>query len=313
VVVCLLTAVGSLVSAGLISREEMNAQAAYKREKERAQEAEKRFQLAKEWVDETFNVCEEELAGQPPNFDGLRRRLLEHALSYYEKLIEERGDSPDDKGELAANLARVQHILDDLAVMQGDRLVPLLGEAAVLDDLRLPAERRKEIAEMMRRRGKQFGELIRKQGSLEEKKPDFLALARSSEANLEKILTREQLARLRQINLQRQGPRAFEDSQVTTTLKLTAAQREKIRIIQAEAFFGGPRGFGPKLEKPDPMERIVKTVLTGEQAQQWQKLTGEPFKGPQPGPPGSLGPPGSPPFGPKRSPAPRAEPPRPPN
>jgi serine/threonine protein kinase len=300
VVLCVLTAIGSLVSAGMIGREEMKTKAAYQREKERAQEAkeraqeakeraqeaEKHFQLAKEWVDDTFNVCEEETAGNPM-LDGLRRRLLEHALGYYQKLIAERGDA-DDKGVLAANLERVQHILDDLAVMQGDRLVPLLDEPAVLDDLRLSGERRKEITAMMHSRGERFRKLLWKPVPLEEKRPDLLALARDSEAAVEKILTREQLGRLRQINLQRQGTRAFEDPEVSTTLKLTAAQREKIRLIAYETFrtfSGGPRGFGPKPGKspdppPDPMDRIVKTVLTAEQAQQWQKLTGE--KGPPP-------------------------------
>ncbi len=286
VVVCILTAVGSLISAGLIGREEMNTKAAYQREKQRAQEAEARFLLAREWVDETFNVCEEELAGQPPQFEGLRRRLLEHFLGYYQKLIEERRDAPDDQSELAANRERVQRILADLALLQGDRLVPLLNEKAVLDDLALTDERRKEIAEMMDRRRKQFGALFWKPVPLGEKQPEFLALARSSESAIENILTQDQLARLRQINLQRQGPRAFEDPEVTTALKLTAAQREKIRTIQAEAVFAALRGPGQGKpgktsdSSPSPVERIVKSVLTSEQGQLWQKLIGE--KGPPP-------------------------------
>jgi hypothetical protein len=289
VVLCLLTAVGSLVSAGLITREEMNTKAAYKREKERAREAEKRFQLAKEWVDETFQVCEEELAGQPPNLDGLRRRLLEHALGYYQKLIEERGDSPEDRGELAANLERVQHILADLGLLQGDRLVPLLAERAVQDDLKLTAEGCERINALSRRRAEQFRDLFTRHQSDEERHQGFLALARSSEAVVENILTQEQLARLRQIKLQRDGARAFEDPEVSTALKLTAEQRTRIRTIQTEAFLSGiPRlgpgkpGKPPGPPAPSPLEKIVKTVLTVEQAQQWQKLTGEPFKGPPP-------------------------------
>jgi serine/threonine protein kinase len=283
VVLCVLTTLGSLISAGLIGREERNTKAALQREEQRAREAEDRFLLAKEWVDETFNLCEEELAGQP-QFEGMRRRVLEHALVYYQKLIEERRDAPEDQNELAGNRERVQQILADLAVLQGDRLVPLLAEPAVLDDLGLTGERREQINDLSRRRGEQFRDLFVKRPSEEEKRQGFLALARASEAILEKVLTREQLARLRQINLQRQGPRAFEDREVTTTLKLTAAQREKIRLIQFEMFRSGPRFFPGKPTDPtlpsSAVDRIVKTVLTTEQAQQWEKLTGE--KGPPP-------------------------------
>src|SRR5579884_45930 len=67
VVLCLLTVAGSLVSAAMI-------QQAYKREKTRAEEAEKEFQLARDAIDGMFKLCEEELAGKP-FLDGLRRRL----------------------------------------------------------------------------------------------------------------------------------------------------------------------------------------------------------------------------------------------
>jgi serine/threonine protein kinase len=291
VVLCVLTTVGSLVSVGLIRREEARTQAAYQGERKRAQEAEERFLLAKAWVDETFNVCEEELAGQP-HLDGVRRRLLEHALAYYQKLIEQRGDTPDGQVGLVGNRERVQHILDDLVVLQGDRKLPLLAEPAVLDDLGLAGERRDQIAELQRLRGKQFRELFGKQLPEEDKRRAFLAVARSSEAFIEKVLTRDQLARLRQIELQRQGSRAFEDTEVTVTLRLTAGQRERIRTIQAKAFFSGLHDHGrPKPGKPpEPpslavVAEILATVLTAEQVRQWQKLIGEPFKGPLPGPP----------------------------
>jgi serine/threonine protein kinase len=301
--VCLLTAAGSLVSVGLIRREEGKTQAAYEAEQKRAREAEERFLLAKAWVDETFKVCEEELAGQP-HFDGLRRRLLEHALAYYQKLIEQRGDSPGGQADLVGNRERAQQILDELALLQGDRQVPLLAEPAVLDDLGVTGVRRDQINELQRLRGKQFRELFEQQMPAEEKRQAFLTLARSSEAVVEKVLTREQLGRLRQIALQRQRAWAFEDPGVTEGLKLTAGQRERIRMIQAKAFIFGPHNHNrgrpakaPESPSGSPVEEIVKSVLTAEQARQWQKLTGEPFKGPLPGPRGNppAGPIGPPP------------------
>jgi serine/threonine protein kinase len=281
VLLCVLTAVGSWVSTGMI-------QAAYERERERARQAEERFLLAKESVDDMFNVCEEELAGQM-HLDGLRRRLLEHALVYYQKLIEQRGDAPDEKGVLAANHARVQDILADLAVLHGDRLLSLLGEPAVLDDLGLAGERRQQITDLLRHRGKNWWALFRRRLPEEEKRRGFLTLARSNEAALEKILTRDQLARLRQIDLQKQGSRAFEDPTVTRALKLSAAQRERIHAIQAEAFFRGccapGSGKAPEKTSLSSVEKIVKTVLTADQARRWQELAGRTFKaGPRPRP-----------------------------
>jgi serine/threonine protein kinase len=277
VALCALTAAGSLFSAGII-------RASYERERQRAREA-------KEWVDEVFNVCEEELAGQG-QLDGLRRRLLEHALVYYQRLLEQQGDDPDGQEGLERNRARVQRILDDLAVLQGDRLLASLGDAAVLDDLGLTGTVRDEINKHSRQRGEDWGKLFRKELPEEDKRKALLEFARSSEATVEKLLTREQLGRLRQIDLQRQGPRAFEDPDVTRALKLTAGQRERIRAIQAEAFFAercgrgpGNPGKPPEQASGSPAEKIIKTVLTVEQARQWQTLIGEPFKGPPQGPP----------------------------
>jgi hypothetical protein len=160
-----------------------------------------------------------------------------------------------------------------------------------------------EVAEVSRQMGKQWGELFRQKLPEKDKRERFLELARDNEAKVEKILTRKQLDRLRQIALQRQGPRAFEDAEVTAALKLTARQREQIRTIVFEAFFAG-RGCHPGREGPakgaeagpSPIEKIVTTVLTAEQQRKWEKLTGEPFKGPPPGPPQRPGPPGH--FGP---------------
>jgi serine/threonine protein kinase len=284
---CVLTAAGSLTSAALL--------------RQRAQEAEDRFLLARESVDEIVRVCQEELADKP-HLDNVRRRLLEDALVFYQKLIEQRRDDRTGQEQLADNRKQVQQILDDLAVMQGDRLLPLLHEPAVLNDLGLTGDLREQINELSRQRGKQFGELFRKQLPEEEKRQGWLAVARSSEVVVEKVLTRAQLGRLRQIDLQMQGHRVFEDPDVIATLKLTAGQRERIRTIQAEAFFLGPHDPGrakpgkpPEQASMSPVEKVIKTVLTAEQARQWQKLIGEPFKGPLPGPRGRPPGPGGPP------------------
>lgn len=292
-ILCLVTTVGSLVGMDLIRR-------AYERERLRTQEAEDRFLLARNWVDTMFQVSEEELAGQP-HLEGVRRRLLEQALVYYQKLIDQRSSDPKHQESLARNHARVQEILSDLAVLQGDKLVPLLHERPVQEDLKLSPPRREQINDLSDRRAQLFSELFGKKLPVEDFRKELLILARASEAEIDGILTRDQVQRLHQIALQREGLRAFEDLEVAATLKLTAAQRDQIRTLQFNEWPGPHNKFG---RKPDHgqdqiMDRITKTVLTGDQVKLWKDLIGEPYRGPRSGPVGPGGPrgglPGAPP------------------
>jgi serine/threonine protein kinase len=315
VVLCVLTAAGSLASAALIRREQVKTlaeqaktQAAYVQERQRAHEAEERFLLARESVEKIVKVCQTELVNRR-DLDGLRRQLLEYALVYYQKLIEQRRDDPTAQKELADTRDSVQKILADLAVLQGalqgEGQFHLLDSPDVLDDLHATGTQRDQIDALLHQQKQQrrdsFNEFHRL--SREESDRRFLDLTRASAAAFEKVLTPDQLRRLRQIDLQLQGPRAFEDPQVTTALKLTAAQKEKIRAIQAETFPcgpGGPPGHRSPGDGQGPGERgesavtKIKKLLTDEQAQCWQELTGKPFQGSAPPP---FGPPPDHPFG----------------
>jgi hypothetical protein len=298
-VLCALTVAGSLVSAELLRREQANTQIAYEKERlayekerQRAREAEERFVLAREELDEMFKLCEEELADKP-YLDGIRRRLLENFLVYYQRLIEQRRDDPAATAELAASRARVRQILDDLAVMQGAGQHPLLKEPAVLDDLRLQPGQRELVRERMDAMDKRWGDAFedfRRLGP-DGRRELFLHLARLTEADIAKVLTAGQRQRLREIDLQRKGGRAFEEPDVLAALKLTAGQKEQIRTIRDKAFNkererhkepGGP-SF-PSDAGAFLVSQIEDNVLTKEQQQRWHELTGEPFKGPLPHP-----------------------------
>jgi serine/threonine protein kinase len=283
IVLCVLTVVGSLVSAVLLER-------AYDQERQRSHEAQERFLLAREELDSMFKLCEEELADRP-HLDSLRRLMLENFLVYYQRLIEQRSDDPAAAAELEATRTRVRQILDDLAVLQGAGQHPLLTEAAVLDDLRLRPEQRARVRELTDAMDRRRGELFRDFGQLSpaERRDRFLRMAHLTEAEIESILTGTQRQRLRQIDLQRKGERAFEEPDVTKALKLTADQKEQIRAIWDKAFFGEPGphhgpGGPPKGRKWGTaiVEQIENKVLTIEQKQLWRELHGEPFKGPPP-------------------------------
>ncbi len=298
-VLLMLVAAGSLFSAGLVQR-------AYDRERQRAEEAEDQFRLARQSVDRMIQLAEREL-GDHPNLRGLRKQILEDALVYYQKFTERSRDDPRMQKDLSATRERVQKILADLAVLQGAWRFSLLREPAVLDDLGLSEEQRQDLKELSDGLDKKFKDLHHRLAP-EEQKPRFLALARANEAAFNDILSPEQGRRLWQIALQRQGPSAFREAEIVTELNLTASQRERIRVIEAGVFPpGGPGGFPMKREEAmkKAMQQITGTeggVLTPEQRTRWQAMTGKPFKAafafPWAGPPGPPRPPG--PHGPQR-------------
>ncbi len=115
VLVLLATGLGLL--AMFAAREKARTEAALERERIRAKEAEERFDLARQAADDLVRMSEEELADKP-FLEGPRQRLLEAALLYYQKFIDQRHDDPAAQAELIATQERVQKILSDLAVLR---------------------------------------------------------------------------------------------------------------------------------------------------------------------------------------------------
>jgi serine/threonine protein kinase len=295
-VILVLLTVGSLVSAALVrgeqdktKAEKHNAEEAYRRERQRAEEAEARLRLARRSVDELIQVSEQELADRPGT-EGVRKRLLRSALAFYQEIIEQRRDDPDAQAELLETTRRVQKILADLAVLQAASKLYLLGASDVHDDLGLSADQRTRVKELTARLGKRWVESFNDFSRLTpaERGRRVLEQARADEAEVNAILTRAQQTRLRQIALQSEGPGAFRDPEVVAALRLTPAQRDGIRAIEDEAFFAMMRTIGPPppgaaSPEPRPKERPanerILALLTEEQAQRWEEMTGPPFEG----------------------------------
>jgi hypothetical protein len=303
IILLVLLSAASLVSAWLIRD-------SYERERLRAEEAEDRFQLAKQSVDEMIQLAQEDLIDKP-HLEGLRKRLLEAALAYYQKFIELRRDDADAQDlELTRN--KVKSIVDDLTVLQGAGQHFLLKNAEVLNDLELTEEKRRSVGDLMKHLDEQRAQTFGRFHALtpEQRDKEFLDMARTNEAAVAGILSPEKIRRLRQIALQRQGPMAFRDPNVAAALKLTTRQKERIRAIEAETFLGPPErkpGSPPQERKAagrsmDEYRKLQEArwkkatddmvaVLTQEQADQWHAMTAKPFKGtmqffPSPGRPG---------------------------
>jgi serine/threonine protein kinase len=312
VILLVLVTAGSWVSTALLRGEQAKTEKALRSEmllaqeaknraqeaKERAQEAEKQFQLAKRSVDEMIQLAQEELVGSP-FAEGLRKRLLETALAYYQVFIGQRRDDPNAQAELEHTRDQVKSIINDLILLQGDRQLSLLKNKDVLADLRLSEDQGQQIKDLMERMDAKRDQCFERfhNQTPEQRERQFIELAHENEDAVGKIIGPDGVKRLQQIALQCQGPMAFRDSSVATALKLTPGQKGRIRTIQEAAFPGPPdrgrggRGGGPK--GPPPWEEqaqrlkmvtndIVGKVLTAEQQEQWRQMTGEPFAGPLP-------------------------------
>jgi serine/threonine protein kinase len=295
--VLLMVTIGSITSAALLrgeqertKAEQQKAEAAYERERQRAEEAETRLILARRAVNELVQVSEEELA-ERPGMEALRKRLLRSALAYYQEILDERRDDPEAQAEILDATHRVEKILADLTVLKAATYFYLLCQAPVLDDLRLAPEQRVKTRDLTSLVGRQWSESFRDIGlvSPNERSHRTLEQARANEASLNAILTPVQQARLRQIGLQSEGPYAFHDPEVSAVLGLTVEQRDRIRMIEDDAAFGWMRAMtrgtsggeinhAAEARELSVNERIL-AVLTQPQLQKWKDMTGTPVKG----------------------------------
>jgi hypothetical protein len=293
-VVLILLTVASVISAGLILGERGKTRQALKDERQRAKEADERFRLARRSVDDMIQTAESELADNPM-MQGLRKKLLESALAYYQEFINQRSDDPDVQAELAVTRDRVKQILADLAEIEGSGQLFLLNDADVLADLEVKDDQRQQLNDLNRSLAERRGEVFRdfRRLSSEEKRVQFVELARANERGVEAILELNQIARLRQIWLQMKGLSAFREPAVVAVLRLTPDQQQRIKAFEADMFMGpfgpgGPRGGpppdgpkgGPKKGPDDhfrgPTEKAL-TILNDDQRQKWKELTGKPF------------------------------------
>jgi Spy/CpxP family protein refolding chaperone len=110
------------------------------------------------------------------------------------------------------------------------------------------------------------------------------------------VLKPEQLARLKQIELQANGIQAFQSDETIAALMLTDSQKSKVKEIMSEfqkdrreVFGGGGGGKGgfdkekmaENQKKVDKLEKTafgdIEESLTADQKKAWKELTGEPF------------------------------------
>jgi hypothetical protein len=185
----------------------------------------------------------------------------------------------------------------------------VLSNQALQDELKITTDQKakfKGVAERQAELAKKRGEMFKgAAGDKEKLKDAFADMQKEGEKLNEEIkkvtdetLTPDQKKRLKQIEVQAQGVRAFQNEEVVTALKLTDEQKGKIKGISeeyakdAKSVFGGGGfkkgggGFDPEkmAENRKKLDRLAKATvaditatLTDEQKRTWKELTGESF------------------------------------
>ena len=270
-----------------------------RREQLRANEAEKRFQQARQVVDSLIQFSEEELADKP-FMDGTRQRLLGIVLGYYQDFVDQSKGKGNGQSDFERVQERVQTILSELALLRREMQRGALEHKVVLDDLSLTESQRERLDALLKQWKDDRERMAMETGTLDEetRRRTALAIAVEHDRAVELLLSTQQRQRLAEIALQEAGIMAFRDPDVATKLNLTAAQRKSIREIEREIFRPffepggpggghgrGPRGGGPpKISKKDSVAKVL-ALLNSDQVARWQEMIGPPFAGLDKGPP----------------------------
>lgn len=293
VLLLLVIAASATGTAWIVSFEQQKTANALGREKQRAQEAEQRYQQARKAVDTLFQISEEELTDRP--MEEARKRILEVVLTHYEQFMEQREGDVASQAELAQAQNKVKSLLRELDILQNAMDYRLLVRPDVQDELRLTADQKSFIQAAWEGDFDNVGAAMRAANEAD-RRAGLVAIAERQKSLIDSLLTMEQSRRFRQVAIQSRGLFAFKDRTIIQKLALTPQQREEIREIEhamfLERFQGsdhppgpgpGPRpdGKGPPPHPPHNMQEHMNKVLlllTEKQKQTWQELIGSPFR-----------------------------------
>jgi len=258
----------------------------------RANEAEKRFQQARQAVDVLIEVSEGELADNP-TVQATRRRLLGIALGYYQDFREQRRGDAAAQGELAAVQERVKRILDELKVLQREMHLDLLEHPAVPEALNLTENQETLVGILMKNRSEERESMRQAAANLDEdaRRRESVKLAEQYDRALMEILSPAQLERLKQLAIQSQGVFVFREPEIVDALEITSEQRAAIRTIEHDTLAKlfpprehrrGQGDFRWRPPNPELMDEAVARVVklfNADQIRRWHELTGPIYPG----------------------------------
>jgi serine/threonine protein kinase len=290
----IIIAVGLLVSTVMIAHAQSKTAAAYEAEQHKATEAniqraraDKRYKQARDELDFVTRVAAEEM-GNKPEFNQVRRELLEAALVYYQSFLEERKDDPTIGADLVAARSKVSSLLMELAAtdeyFRVNFRTMLVSQQSVREELGLSQEQIQKLQQLSADPFQWMSQLGKMRDlSSEQKREKFSAMAGKADADLNDVLTPTQAKRLREIAWQLQGPKAFSDAAIVDALALTRDQRDAIRGIQSkwDDKHHGPGPFSGPRDGSQREEFVVQilALLSPQQAEVWKSMAGAKFNG----------------------------------
>ncbi|MDY3562839.1 serine/threonine protein kinase [Gemmata sp. JC673] len=237
--VFLFATVGLTISTALVTQAYQREREAKEHESQRAKEAEQErtqaeqnYQRTRRAVDMFVELSDEEQFNFLP-LTGLRMRLLETAIAYYQELSDSRAD-PQVRASLEDIKARVARLHDELTALNEVTRLLLLEQPVVCADLGLSREAVTRLTPALQRLWsyRQGPEVRDSQEARQQ--PQIAELAAAARKEVQETLTVAQYQRLRQIFLQIPGPHVFGRS-VLDELGLVDAQRDQIRRIRSAA------------------------------------------------------------------------------
>jgi serine/threonine protein kinase len=244
---------------------------------------------ARRAVDLFTQISEEELAGNPA-VEGLRKRLLDAALRYYQDFIDQGSDDPMLRAELEASRAKVETILRELTTFISARDYGILRQDSVQKELKITPSQRQVLDKIDERWKRSFDDFKRLGPEARDRR--FLELARAQEEDVARSLDADQLRRFKQLAVQNLGLRAFSDADVVTALSLTPEQKRRVRELQEEAHAPlllrhepGRPDFEARRTREQQVRAKILDLLTPTQRQKWSELIGKPFQFDPPRPP----------------------------
>lgn len=176
-------------------------------------------------------------------------------------------------------------------------LAMLLANKSVQEEIKLTDEQKEKVATFSKESQAAMMEAFGKLRDLgqDERREAMTKLTKEATEKAEKFmkdtLKEDQVKRIKEINLQQQGVRAFTSEEVQTALKLKDDQKEKLKEIgdqlrkdTMELFQGGGGGRpDPAVQKKvqalgkEALEKALE-VLDADQKKAFTEMTGKPFE-----------------------------------
>ena len=173
-------------------------------------------------------------------------------------------------------------------------LAGLVPQPGVMKELKLTdkqVDQSKKAAQAVTEKHKdELAQLETLQGNEKAKKATELSklIAEESNAALARVLSADQIKRLKEIRIQQKGIFAFGETEVTGALKLSTEQSKKLRAVNKEyqtAMLAASK-LSTAAEKAQAANAAIKDamakaveLLDDTQKKAWKELTGEPYQG----------------------------------